>query len=148
MDLKQRLQEDLKGAMRAKDQVRLRTLRLALAAIKNREIEVRGELSDADVAAILQREAKQRRETLDELEQVDRPELAASEQAELEILTEYLPKQLGREEIADLVRQVIADLNAEGPRQMGLVMRTMMAQLKGQADGKLVSQVVRELLSD
>jgi uncharacterized protein YqeY len=148
MDLKQRLQEDLKGAMRAKDQVRLRTLRLALAAIKNREIEVRGELSDADVAAILQREAKQRRETLDELEQVDRPELAASEQAELEILTEYLPQQLGREEIADLVRQVIADLNAEGPRQMGLVMRTMMAQLKGQADGKLVSQVVRELLSD
>jgi uncharacterized protein YqeY len=148
MNLKQRLQEDLKGAMRAKDQVRLRTLRLALAAIKNREIEVRGELSDADVAAILQREAKQRRETLDELEQVDRPELAASEQAELEILTEYLPQQLGREEIADLVRQVIADLNAEGPRQMGLVMRTMMAQLKGQADGKLVSQVVRELLSD
>jgi len=148
MALKQRLQEDLKDAMRAKDQVRLRTLRLALAAIKNSEIEVRGELSDADVAAILQREAKQRRETLDELEQVDRPELAASEQAELEILTEYLPKQLGREEIADLARQVIADLNAEGPRQMGLVMRTMMAQLKGQADGKLVSQVVRELLSD
>ena len=148
MALKGRLQEDLKRAMREKDQVRLRTLRLALAAIKNSEIEVRGELSDADVAAILQREAKQRRETLDELEQVHRPELAASEQAELEILTEYLPKQLGREEIAELARQVIAELNAEGPRQMGLVMRTMMAQLKGQADGKLVSQVVRELLSD
>lgn len=148
MDLKQRLQDDLKRAMREKDQVRLRTLRLALAEIKNKEIEVRGELSDADVAAILQREAKQRRETLDELKQVHRPELAASEQAELEILSEYLPKQLGREEITDLARQVIADLSAEGPRQMGLVMRTMMAQLKGQADGKLVSQVVRELLSD
>jgi len=148
MALKERLQEDLKQAMREKDQVRLRTLRLALAAIKNREIEVRGELSDADVAAILQREAKQRRETLDELEQVDRPGLAASEQAELEILTEYLPKQLGHEEIADLARQVIADMNAEGPQQMGLVMRTMMAELKGQADGKLVSQVVRELLSE
>ena len=148
MALKQKLQDDLKQAMREKDQVRLRTLRMALAAIKNKEIEVRGELSDADVAAILQREAKQRRETLDELEQVERPELAASEQAELEILTEYLPKQLGPEEIADLARQVIADLNAEGPRQMGLVMRSMMEQLKGQADGKLVSQVVRELLSN
>ena len=148
MTLKQRFQEDLKHAMRAKDQVRLRTLRLVLAAIKNQEVEVMGELSDADVAAILQREAKQRRETLEELEQVDRPELAAAEQAELEILTEYLPKQLGRDEIAERARQVIAELNAEGPRQMGLVMRTMMAELKGQADGTLVNQVVRELLSN
>lgn len=148
MPLKQRLQDDLKQAMRAKDQVRLRTLRLVLAAIKNKEVEVMGELSDADVAAILQREAKQRRETLDELEQVDRPELAEAEQAELEILTEYLPKQLGRDEIAELARQVIAELNAEGPAQMGSVMRTLMAELKGQADGKLVNQVVRELLSN
>lgn len=148
MPLKQRLQDDLKQAMRAKDQVRLRTLRLVLAAIKNKEVEVMGELSDADVAAILQREAKQRRETLDELEQVDRPELAEAEQAELEILIEYLPKQLGRDEIAELARQVIAELNAEGPAQMGSVMRTMMAELKGQADGKLVNQVVRELLSN
>jgi len=148
MTLKRQLQDDLKRAMRAKDQVRLRTLRLVLAAIKNQEVEVMGELSDADVAAILQREAKQRRETLEELKQVTRPELAESEQAELDILTEYLPKQLGRDEIAELARQVIAELNAEGPHQMGLVMRTMMAELKGQADGKLVNQVVRELLSN
>jgi len=147
MTLKQRLQDDLKRAMRAKDALRKRTLRLALAEIKNREIEVRGELSDADVAAILQKEAKQRRETLEELTQVDRPELVASEQAELEVLKEYLPQQLGREEIADLARQVIADLGAEGPRQMGRVMGALMPQLKGQADGKLVNQVVRELLS-
>jgi len=148
MPLKQQLRDDLKRAMRAKDQVRLRTLRMALAAIKNKEVEVMGELSDADVAAILQREAKQRRETLAELEHVDRPELAEAEQAELEILTEYLPKQLGRDEIAELAGQVIAELNAEGPAQMGLVMRTMMKELKGQADGKLVNQVVRELLSN
>jgi uncharacterized protein YqeY len=147
MTLKQRLQDDLKRAMRAKDALRKRTLRLALAEIKNREIEVRGELSDADVAAVLQKEAKQRRETLEELTQVDRPELVASEQAELEVLKEYLPQQLGREEIADLARQVIADLGAEGPRQMGRVMGALMPQLKGQADGKLVNQVVRELLS-
>ena len=148
MTLKQRLQDDLKSAMRARDEVRKRTLRLALAAIKNKEIEVRGELGDADVAAILQRELKQRRETLEELSQVDRPALAASEQAELEVLEEYLPQQLGPEEIADLARQVIADLEAEGPGQMGQVMRALMPQLKGRADGKLVNQIVRELLSD
>ena len=147
MTLKERLQNDLKHAMRQRDEVRKRTLRMALAAIKNQEIEARGELSDADVAAILQKEAKQRHETLDELAGVDRPDLFAAEQAELEVLTEYLPKQLGREEIADLARQVIADVGAEGPRQMGQVMRVLMPQLKGRADGKLVNEVVRELLS-
>jgi uncharacterized protein YqeY len=148
MTLKERLQNDLKHAMRQKDEVRKRTLRMALAAIKNQEIEARGELSDADVAAILQKEAKKRRETLDELARVDRPELVAAEQAELGVLTEYLPKQLGREDIADLARQIIADVGAEGPRQMGQVMRVLMPQLKGQADGKLVNEVVRELLSN
>jgi uncharacterized protein YqeY len=148
MTLKQRLQDDLKLAMRAKDVLRKRTLRMALAEIKNREIEVRGELSDADVAAVLQKEAKRRRETLEELAQVDRPDLVASEQAELEMLTEYLPQQISREEIADLAHRVIADLGVEGPRQMGQVMGALMPQLKGRADGKLVNQVVRELLSN
>lgn len=148
MTLKQRLQDDLKRAMREKDDLRRRTIRMALAEIKNKEIEARGELSDADVAAILQKEAKQRRETLDELGQVDRPDLVASEQAELEVLEEYLPKQLSRDEIADLARQVIADLNIDDPRRMGEVMRSLMAQVKGQADGKLVNQIVRELLSN
>jgi len=148
MTLKQQLQDDLKRAMREHDEVRKRTLRMALAAIKNKEVEVQRELDDADVAAILQKEAKQRRETLDELHQVDRPDLVASEQAELDVLIEYLPKQLGRDEIAELARQVISDLNADGPRQMGQVMGALMPRLKGQADGKLVSQVVRELLSN
>jgi uncharacterized protein YqeY len=148
MSLKQRLQDDLKRAMRQKDEVRKRTLRMALAEIKNREIEVRGELNDADVAAILQKEVKQRREMLEELVGADRPDLVTREYAELDVLAEYMPKQLGRDEIAEIARQVIADLNAEGPRQMGHVMRTLMAQLKGQADGKLVNQVVRELLGE
>ncbi len=148
MSLKQRLQDDLKHAMREKDDLRKRTIRMALAEIKNKEIDARGELSDADVAAVLQKEAKRRRETLDELVQVDRPDLVASEQAELEVLVEYLPKQLSRDDIAGLARQVIAELNAEGPQQMGQVMRSLMSQLKGQADGKLVNQIVRELLSN
>jgi uncharacterized protein YqeY len=148
MTLKQQLQDDLKRAMRERDEVRKRTLRMALAAIKNKEVEVQRELDDADVAAILQKEAKQRHETLDELRQVERPDLVAAEQAELDVLTEYLPRQLGQDEIAALARQVISDLNATGPRQMGQVMGVLMPQLKGQADGKLVSQVVRELLSN
>jgi uncharacterized protein YqeY len=147
MTLKERLRDDLKHAMRQKDEVRKRTLRLALAEIKNQEIEIRQELDDDGVNAILQKEAKKRRETLDELTRVDRPELKAAEQAELEILGEYLPQQLGREEIAELARQAIAEVGAESPRQMGEVMRALMPKTQGQADGKLVSQVVRELLS-
>ena len=149
MALRQQLQDDLIRAMRDQDEARKRTLRMALTALKlkEKETEVGRELSDADVAAVLQKEAKQRRETLDELAQANRPDLVSAEQAELDILTEYLPKQLSRDEITDLARQVIADLKAEGPRQTGQVMRTLMAQLKGQADGQLVSQIVRELLS-
>jgi uncharacterized protein YqeY len=147
MTSKQRLQDDLKRAMRDQDEVRKRTLRLALAAIKNREIEVRGELTDEDVLAILQKEAKQRRETLDELGRTHRPDLVASEQAELAVLEEYLPQQLSRAEIEGLAAQVVIELNAEGMPDMGDVMRTLMPQVKGRADGKLVSQVVRELLS-
>jgi uncharacterized protein YqeY len=147
MTLKEQLQDDLKHAMRHKDEVRKRTLRMALAAVKNREVEVRGELGDADVLAILQKEARQREETLEELAQVDRPELTAAEQAELEVLRGYLPQQLGRQEISDLARQTIAELGVSGPQQMGQVMRALMPQLKGRADGKLVNEVVRELLS-
>jgi uncharacterized protein YqeY len=147
MTSKQQLQEDLKDAMRAQDEVRKRTLRLALTSIKLKEVEVGGELTDADVAVVLQKEAKQRRETLDELDRVDRPELAAAQQAELEILGAYLPQQLTREELEGLARQAIAEANAESPSDMGQVMRILMPQVKGRADGKLVSQVVREQLS-
>ncbi len=147
MTLKERLREDLTHAMRQKDAVRKRTLRMALTEIKLLEVEKGGELNDADVAVILQKEAKKRREMLDELTRVDRPDLVAAEQAELAVLVEYLPKQLGREEIAELARQVVAEVGAEGPGQMGQVMRALMPRVKGQADGKLVGQVVRELLS-
>jgi uncharacterized protein len=147
MTLKKQLRDDLKSAMREKDEVRKRTLRMALAEIKNREIELQKELDQADIADILHKEVKRRRETLEELTQVSRPELAASERAELEVLMAYMPKQLSRQEIADLADQVIAEMGATSPRQMGQVMGALMPQLKGQADGKLVGQVVRELLN-
>jgi uncharacterized protein YqeY len=147
MSLKQQLQDDLKSAMRARDEVRRRTLRLALAEVKNREVEVGHELDDAGVQSVLQKQAKQRRETLEELSRVDRPEMQAAEEAELTVLEEYLPRQLERDEIAAAARQVIDELNAEGPAQMGQVMGVLMSQVKGQADGKIVSEVVRKLLT-
>jgi hypothetical protein len=147
MTFKQRLQEDLTSAMRDQDEARKRTLRSALSAIKLEEVEAGRELTDAEVLAILQREAKQRRETLEELDRVERPELLATEQADLLILQEYLPQQLSRAEIEDLAGRVIADGGAAGPGDIGQVMRVLMPQVKGRADGKLVSQVVLELLS-
>ncbi len=147
MSLKQRLQEDLKEALRARDGRRKAVIRMALAAIINAEVEHRGELDDADVAAVLQKEATRRRETVAELEQADRPELLAAEEAELAILEQYLPKLLSREEISEQARQVIADVGATGMGQMGPVMRQLMSELKGRADGHVVNEVVRELLS-
>jgi len=147
MSLKQRLQGDLREALRARDEHRKSVIRMALAAIINAEVEHGGELDDASVAAVLQKEARQRHDTIAELQQADRPELLAEEEAELAILEEYLPQLLSREEIAEEAHQVIAEVGATGMGQMGLVMRQMMSRLKGRADGRVVNEVVRELLS-
>lgn len=151
MTIKAKLQDDLKAAMKSGDKRRLAVLRLTLAAIKNVETAegrpTRGDLTDAEVAVVLQTEAKRRRDTIAELEKADRPEMLADEKAELEALLEYLPQQIGREQIVQAARAVIAETGAQGPAQMGAVMKQLMAQLKGQADGKLVNEVVRELLT-
>ena len=148
MSLKQRLQEDLKGALRARDEHRKSVIRMALAAIVNSEVEHGGELDDADVVSVLRKQAHQRRDTIAELRQANRPELLAGEEAELAILEEYLPSLLSREEINQEARQVIAEVGATGMGQMGLVMRQLMSKLKGRADGRVVNRVVRELLAD
>lgn len=147
MSLKQCLQDDLKKALRARDERRKSVIRLALAAITNAEIESGGDLDDADVVRVLQKQAKQRRDTIAELKDVGRLDLLAGEEAELNILEEYLPNLLSRDEIAEEARQVIAEVGATRMGQMGAVMRSLMPQLKGRADGSLVNQVVRELLS-
>ncbi len=147
ISLKQRLQEDLKEALRARDERRKSVIRMALAAIVNAEVEHGGELDDAGVIAVLQKQARRRRDTIAELRQADRPELLASEEAELAILEEYLPRLLSREEIIEEARQVITEVGATGMGQMGPVMRQLMSKLKGRADGRVVNQVVRELLS-
>ena len=147
MSLKQQLQEHLKEALRARDGRRKSVIRMAMAAIVNAEVEHGSDLDDADVVAILRKDARQRQDAIAELRQASRPDLLAQEVAELAILEEYLPKLLSREEIAKEARQVIAEVGATGMGQMGPVMRQVMSKLKGRADGRVVNQVVRELLS-
>jgi uncharacterized protein YqeY len=145
--VKQRLQEDLKEALRARDERRKSAIRMALTAITYAEVEQGGDLDDASVAAVLQKEARSRRDAIAELRQADRPDLLAKEEAELAVLEEYLPKLLSREEIAEEAHQVIEAVGATGMGQMGPVMGQLMSKLKGRADGRLVNEVVRELLS-
>ena len=147
MGLKQQLQENLKAALRARDEHRKSVIRMALAAIINAEVEHGGELDDTGVVAVLQGEARRRRDTIAELQQANRPEMLDKEETELAILKEYLPRLLSREEIAEEARQVIAEVGATGMGQMGPVMRQLMPKLKGRADGRIVNQVVRELLA-
>jgi uncharacterized protein YqeY len=149
MSLKQQLQEDLKEALRARDGRRKAVIRMALAEIVNAEVELEhnDELDDADVIAVLQKQARQRRDAISELRQANRPDLLAEEEAQLVVLEGYLPRLLSREEVAEEARQVIAEVGAAGMGQMGPVMRQLMSKLKGRADGRVVNAVVRELLS-
>jgi uncharacterized protein YqeY len=146
MNLKDKLTEDLKQTMRHRDEQRKSTLRLVMAAIKNAEIEKRRELTEEELLAVIAKEAKQRRESIAEFERGGRQDLVDREEAELQILLAYLPEQLSREEIAAQARQIIAEVGAASPAQMGQVMRQLMPLMQGKADGKLVSQVVKELL--
>jgi uncharacterized protein YqeY len=148
MSLKEKLQSDLRDAIRQKDEVRKRALRLALAAVTNAEVAQRKDLDDPSVLAVLAKEAKTRQESIEEYGQAGRDDLVAQQEAELAVLEAYLPRQLSREEISARAKATIEQLGAAGMGQMGLVMKSLMQELRGQADGKLVNQVVRELLSE
>ena len=147
MSLKDRLTEDLKQALRQGDERRKSTIRLVRAAIINAEIERGEELGDDKVLAIIAKQAKQRRESVTEFAKAGRQDLVDQEEEELQILLSYLPAQMSRDEIEVAARQVIAEVGATSRAQMGEVMRRLMSQLKGKADGGLVNQVVREILT-
>jgi len=147
MSLQKKLRSDLKDAMRQKDETRKRTIRLAMAAITNAEVAQKKELDDPGVLAVLAKEAKQRQESIEEYRKGGRDDLVQQEKAELAILQTYLPQLLSRQEIVTRAQATIEKLGASGMGQMGLVMKSLMQELRGQADGKLVNQVVRELLS-
>lgn len=149
MDVKERLQEDMKSAMKAREagRVRLSVIRMARAAIKNAEIERRHGLDDGEVLEVLARELKLRRESLEEFRRAGRSEAVRSLEEEIAVLEEYLPQQLGEAEIRERAGQVIAEIGAVGPGDLGKVMSTLMPQVRGLADGKEVNRIVRELLS-
>lgn len=148
MGLKEMLENDLKEALRSKDERRKTTLRLALAAIHNAEIAEGKALEEGEVLAVLSKEAKQRRESAALFAEGGREDLVDQEDKELEILTEYLPEQLSEAEIEARVREVIDEVGATSAAQMGDVMRVLMTQMKGKADGQLVNTIVKRILSE
>ncbi|UCB42389.1 MAG: GatB/YqeY domain-containing protein [Dehalococcoidales bacterium] len=145
--LKEKLNSDLKQAMKAGDTARRDVLRLVMAAIKNAEIAKRDDLEEADVIGVIVKEARQRQESIDAFKQGDRQDLVSQEEAELSILQEYLPQQASHDEIVTTAKQIIADVGAEGPRDKGKVMPRLIAEFKGKADGREINDIVTELLS-
>jgi len=147
VDLKTRLGEDFKQALRSGDKLRLSVIRLLTALIKNREVEKRGPLTDAEVIQAIVASCKQRQEAIEQYKQGGRQDLVDKESAELEILQSYLPKPLTSEELQAMVLEAIREVQATSLREMGRVMGVLMPRVTGRADGKVVNTLVREALS-
>jgi uncharacterized protein YqeY len=145
--LKQRLADDLKQAMKAGDTARRDAIRFLMASIKNVEIAKQATLDDAGVLGVIAREVRQRQESIESFREGNRPDLVAKEAAEMAVLQGYLPEPISRDEIVAAARQVITEAGAQGPGDKGKVMPRLMAQLKGKADGRLINEVVTELLN-
>ncbi len=146
--LKSELNTALKAAMRAKDSEVRNAIRFLQSAIKQVEVDRRIELDDAAIEAILRQEAKKRRETIAELESVGRSPAAASERVELAVIERFLPRQLTAAELRPIAQAAIAETGASSMKELGTVMRLLMPQVAGRADGKMVNGIVRELLSE
>jgi len=146
MNTKTELETALRTAMKAGDQVRKRTLRMAISAIRLAEVEKGGELEESAVMAILHKEVKTRQESIEEAKHANRPDLVAASEAEIRVLQDFLPQSLTPEELEELARQVIQEVGATSPREMGQVMKALVPRLEGRATGEQASQVVRRLL--
>ena len=145
--LKEKLNNDLKQAMRDGDTVKRSVLRLVLAAVKNAEIAQKTDLTDGDILGILAKDIKQREESIEAFEKGNRQDLMEKEKTELAIIQEYMPQQMTRDEIVSEARRIIEETGAQGPSDKGKVMPKLIAQLKGRADGREVNEVVTGLLS-
>jgi len=148
MGLKEQINNDLKEGIKRKDKVRTDTLRGLKSAIRYAEIEEGSDLEETGILAVVAKQAKQRRDSIAEFEKANRTDLVEQESAELVILEQYLPAQLSEEEIKEKAKVVIAELGVTDIKGMGQVMKQLMADLKGQADGKVVNQIVRQLLNN
>jgi uncharacterized protein YqeY len=146
MDTKARLESDLKNAMRASDELRKRTLRMALSAIRLAEVEKGGALEEIAVLSILRKEIKSYQESIEDARRANRPDLEQGAAEQIHLLEEYLPQQLASEELEALAGQAIAEVGASSLREMGQVMRVLIPRLEGRASGDQASQAVRKLL--
>ncbi len=144
--LRDRIPDELKTAMKARDQVRVSTLRMLMTAMKNVQVERQHELDDDEVIEVAGREAKRRRESIEAFRSANRDDLVAQEAAELAVLESYLPAALSESEVAALVDEAIAETGATTPRQMGEVMKALMPKIRGRADGAVVSGLVKSRL--
>ncbi|NQT31136.1 MAG: GatB/YqeY domain-containing protein [Deltaproteobacteria bacterium] len=144
--LKQKLADDLKQAMKDGDKVKRSAIRMAMAAIKNAEIARQAVLEDGDILGVIAKEIRQRKESIEAFKLGGRMELVAIEEAEMAVLEQYLPQQMGRDEITAEARRVIEEVGAESIRDKGKVMPPLIAKLKGKADGREINEVVTELL--
>lgn len=147
MPLKDKLADDLKDAMRARDENRKTALRLLITAIKNQEVASIKQLDDTEVIGVIAKQAKQRRESIEEFTKANRQDLVDKEKAELEILQAYLPPEMSRDDVVAEARKVVAEVAAASPSDKGKVMAALMPRLAGRADGRVVNEVVSELLS-
>lgn len=146
MTLKNQLNDSLKDAMKSGDEVRKRTLRMALAAVKQAEVDKRIELDDTAVMALLQKEIKNRREALAEAQKANRADLIAANETEIQIIETFLPKAMPAEELRAIVQAAIAEAGAASPADMGKVMKLVMPKVAGKAPNDMVSAMVKELL--
>jgi uncharacterized protein YqeY len=147
MSLKARITEDMKSAMRARETERLATIRLLLAAIKQKEVDERIELDDAAVIGVVDKLIKQRKDSIEAFRKAERRDLADKEQAEMQVLQAYLPARMNAQEVAQAVAAIVAELGAKGPGDMGRVMAAVKAQLSGKADMGQVSAAVKSALA-
>ena len=153
MSFQEKLLGDIKAAMKARDQLRLDTLRMVKAKIQEKEVELRGKkgrehvLEDGEILQVLTTAAKQRRDSIESFRSGGREELAAKEEQELAIIQEFLPKQLSDEDLERLVKEAVEETGAASPKDMGKVMKAVMPKVKGQADGKRINAAVRKLLT-
>jgi uncharacterized protein YqeY len=147
MALKERLDQDMKSAMREKAELKLSTIRMLKSAIKYREIELMKPLDDAGIEGVLATEIKRRRDSVEQYKAGNRQDLADKEAAEIAILQAYLPQQLGEAELRAKVEEAVKKVGAQGPKDMGAVMKALMPEVQGKAEGKLVSELVKARLS-
>ena len=146
MGLKEELNDQMKASMKSGDKVRLSTIRMLLSEIKNAEIAKRGELTDEELMAVVSKEAKGRKESIEEFSKGGRQDLVDKESKELKVLEEYLPEQMSEDELRRTIEETVEQVGASSPGDIGKVMGSLMPRIRGKADGKLANRIAREML--